>query len=59
MMDNIFNFFGELLWDLADLVGMTYKELNVWIFGVIWPALTIALCINNIRLRKKIKDLKK
>lgn len=54
-MEQIFNFCVELLLDLAALFGMTYKAINVWIFCIIWPAITIALCVRNIQLNKKLK----
>ena len=56
-MDNIFNFCVELLLDCAKLTGMTYKEINVWIFCVFWPAIILALCFRNITFREKIKKL--
>jgi hypothetical protein len=31
-----------LLW-LADLLGVTYETINVWIFCVIWPIFTMFL----------------
>lgn len=57
-METIFNLCVALLLDLADFTGMTYKEINVWIFCIIWPVLTIILCINNIRLRKNFQKLR-
>jgi hypothetical protein len=43
MVDTIFDLCVLLLLFLADLFGMTYKAINVWIFVVIWPAFTLAL----------------
>jgi hypothetical protein len=54
----IFNICVLFLQDLAKLLGMTYQEVNVWIFCVIWPALTVLLFILVRVQRKKIKSLK-
>ncbi len=27
----------------ANVFGVTYKEINVWVFVIIWPLLTILL----------------
>ena len=40
-----------LLW-LAKKLGMTYNEVNVWIFCVIWPVITLASFAMNIYLWK-------
>ena len=46
MTDNInFIFHGsvEALIVLARLLGMTYQEINVWLFVIAWPVLTLLL----------------
>jgi predicted signal transduction protein with EAL and GGDEF domain len=43
MVNAIFDFCVLVLLSLADLFGMTYKAINVWIFVVIWPVFTLAL----------------
>lgn len=47
-----------LLW-LADLLGMSYNEINIWIFCVLWPLFTLALIGTVIRQRRVIKALKR
>jgi hypothetical protein len=42
MIDQIFDLCVALLVWLADKLGMTYKAINVWIFCVIWPLITVA-----------------
>ena len=37
MIDRIFDLCVDLLVWLADKLGMTYKQINVWIFCVIVP----------------------
>jgi len=44
-MDEIFDWCVRLLVFLAPQFGMTYKEINVWIFVIIWPVITIALIL--------------
>jgi hypothetical protein len=42
-MDTIFDWCVALLIYLADVFGITYKEINVWIFVIIWPIFTLGL----------------
>ena len=54
-----FNLSVRWLYAWAEALGITYEEINVWLFCVAWPVLTIAmaawivvlLCANR-RLRK-------
>ncbi len=57
MIDAIFDQCAFLLVMLADLLGMTYKAINVWIFAVIWPVLTLALSAVVVLQRLKIRRL--
>ena len=41
MIDRIFDLCVDLLVWLADKLGMTYKQINVWIFCVIVPAIIL------------------
>lgn len=43
MINRVFDGCVHLLLYLADLTGTTYKEINVWIFCVIWPIFTLLL----------------
>ena len=36
---------------------MTYKEINVWIFVILWPLLTIALIAVIFLQHRQIKSL--
>jgi len=56
-MNEIFDACVELLHYWGDFVGLTYKEINVWIFVVIEPIIFIIMLVWVIRLRKKIKQL--
>ena len=55
-IDTTFNFCVYLLYDLANILGITYEEINVWIFCVIWPVASLVLFAEVIRLRLKISS---
>jgi hypothetical protein len=57
MIDTIFDQCVLLLLFLADLFGMTYKAINVWIFVVIWPVLTLTLIAIVVWQRLRIQRL--
>jgi hypothetical protein len=57
MIDGIFDGCVVLLLFLADLFGMSYKAINVWIFVIIWPAVTLALMSVVVRQQLKIRGL--
>jgi hypothetical protein len=43
MINATFDYCVWILNVLADLLGITYQAINVWIFVVLWPLLTLAL----------------
>jgi len=45
MTDKVFYGCVNLLRYTAIKLGITYTQINVWVFCVIWPAITIALII--------------
>ena len=53
-IDNIFNFCVIFLYRLGSLLGITYEEINVWLFIVIWPLVSLIMFAEIIRLRLKI-----
>ena len=57
MMDAIFNGCVLLLLFLADLVGLSYEAINVWIFVVIWPVFTLVLIAIVVWQRWRIRQL--
>lgn len=59
MMDQIFDWCVAVLIYWANLFGITYKEINVWVFVIIWPILTIALVAIIIRQQQRIRQLTK
>jgi hypothetical protein len=57
MIDAIFDWCVRLLVFLAEQLGMTYKAINVWIFVIIWPVVTLALVLLVVRQRVRIRGL--
>ena len=54
-IDLVFKICVIALVNLANVIGITYEEINVWIFVIIWPTLTFYLITQNIFLKKKFK----
>jgi len=52
-MNETFNVCVYILENIAYVLGITYEEINVWIFCIIWPILTIWL--SYMAFGKKIK----
>jgi len=42
-MNQIFDWCVNMLIYWAHVFGITYKEINVWVFVISWPLLTILL----------------
>ncbi len=42
-MDRIFDWCVNVLVYWAGFLGITYKEINVWVFVIIWPIVTVLL----------------
>ena len=53
-IDVTFNFCVRFLYDIGGLLGITYEEINVWLFVVIWPIASLILFAEVIRLRLKL-----
>ena len=47
----------ELLRDISGWMGITYEELNVWVFVVMHPLVTLFLFVWVVRLRRKVRSL--
>jgi hypothetical protein len=60
-MDAIFDWCVGVLVYFAGVFGITYKEINVWVFVIIWPILTLVLIalvsIQQVRIRRLQKML--
>jgi len=59
MMNQIFDWCVHVLVYWAGIFGITYKELNVWVFVIIWPILTIILVVIIFKQRQVIQRLSK
>jgi len=64
-MDAIFDWCVAVLIYYAGVFGITYKEINVWVFVIIWPIFTLALIalvvIQQVyirRLNKMLQEVK-
>lgn len=54
-VDAIFDWAVFLLADTARLLGMSYEEVNIWIFLVAWPLITIGMAIWIVALKMKYR----
>ena len=59
MMDRIFDWCVNVLVYGAGILGITYKEINVWVFVIIWPIVTVVLIGMLVVQHRKIKRLSK
>ena len=57
MMDQIFDWCVNVLVYWAGMLGMTYKEINVWVFVIIWPILTVLLIGIVVMQQRTIRQL--
>lgn len=58
-MDTIFDWCVGVLVYFASVFGITYKEINVWVFVIIWPILTLALIALIIHQQIRIRRLQR
>jgi hypothetical protein len=59
MMNQIFDWCVNVLVFWASVLGITYKEINVWVFVIIWPILTLAMAVVIVWQWRRIRLLKK
>ena len=58
-MDQIFDWCVRVLVYWAGVFDITYKEINVWVFVIIWPILTLFLLGVILWQQKRIRQLSK
>ena len=58
-VDIIFRYCVVLLVDVAKVLGISYEELNIWVFIVIYPLIIIILFFWIFLLRRRIKILER
>jgi len=56
-MDIIFNWCVDVLMFLATQLGITYKEVNVWVFCIIEPIIFIYMLTLIIKQKRYIKRI--
>ena len=59
MMNSIFDWCVNVLVYWAGILGITYKEINVWVFVIVWPMVTIALIVIVTLQGRRIRQLTK
>ena len=57
-MNYVFDLCVLVLVKMAEIFNMTYKEINVWVFVIIWPIFTLVLIFIIIRQYIQIKKMK-
>jgi hypothetical protein len=57
VIDAVFDGCVHLLVLMAGQLGMSYKAINVWIFVILWPLLTLALIATVLAQQAKIRRL--
>jgi hypothetical protein len=57
MTDQIFDWCVSVLVYFAGMFGITYKEINVWVFVIMWPILTIILIGVIVIQQRRIRQL--
>lgn len=58
LIDAIFRFCVLILQKSSALLGISYEAINIWIFVVIWPALTFVMFVSIVIQRQSIKRLR-
>ncbi len=60
-IDTVFNWCVRLLYDVAAVMGITYEEINVYLFVIIGPLVLLASILLNIYLlfRNRVRSLPK
>lgn len=56
-MSELFDLCVAILYKISDLTGLSYKEVNIWIFVIIHPLLSVSLIYYILKLRRKHKRL--
>ena len=59
IVDFLFNLAVRYLYALAEFFGITYEEINVWIFVVSWPLSLIVAALWITYLLYKVKRLQR
>ena len=58
-IDTIFDWAVIALYQVAGLMGITYEEINVWLFCVAWPVVTLVLAYMALSLFRQNRRLRR
>jgi hypothetical protein len=58
MIDAVFAWCVQQLVFLANLLGISYQAINVWIFVILWPLVTLALIAVVVVQQWRIRRLR-
>ena len=58
-IDTIFDWAVTALYQVAGLMGITYEEINVWLFCVAWPVVTVVLAYVALSLFRQNRRLRR
>ena len=58
-IDTIFDWAVIALYQVAGLMGITYEEINVWLFCVAWPVVTLVLVSVALSLFRQNRRLRR
>ena len=58
-VDVVFDFAVQALYWAARLFGISYEEINVWLFCIAWPALTVLMTATIVALWRANRRLKR
>ena len=57
-IDTVFDWAVIALVECAKLLGITYEEINVWLFCVVWPLVTLGMMVMIVKLLRDNRILK-
>ena len=58
-IDTIFDWAVIALYQVASVMGVTYEEINVWLFCVAWPVVTLVLAYVVLSLFRQNRRLRR
>ena len=57
-IDGLFKLCVIFLVDLAEILGISYEEINIYIFVIIWPCITLYQTFRILILRRRVRKLR-
>lgn len=55
-MNQLFDLCVALLLALARLLGVSYEAINIWIFCIGWPLLSVAAIVYIFVLHRRVRE---